>query len=216
MALVGYRRDRHQRSPRHGAPSCRRSHARRRVGPSRRLGSLGPPGRPAPRPRGGRELSTIGLAPAHHRARRRRGDGRSDGRSQGRRPARAGLRAPGSHRLAVLRSAADCYQAATLAWRYEQPRGISGLHGGPRPPRVSRRVRGSGCGGRFREGHHARPALRRRARRPGQRDLLAVPRCHGHATSPTLDCWRARSTTCGERSSSSATSPTPTPRCRFF
>ncbi len=214
MALVRHRRDRHQRSPRHGAPPRRRSHARRRVGPARRLGSLGPPSRPAPRPCRCRELSAIGPAAADYRARGRRGDRGSDRRGQGRRSARAGLRAPGPYRVAVLRSAADRHQAAALAWRYEQPRGIQGLHRGPRPPGVSRRVRSPGSGRGLREGDRARSALRRGTRRPRQRDLLAVRDVTRAQSARRRDCWRARSTTSGARSSSNAILPMPTPRSR--
>ena len=81
---------------------------------------------------------------------------------------------------------------------------------------VARCLRGPGRDRRLRASDRAGPAVRGGARRPGERAVLAVPRCPARATSRRGGCWRGRSTTSGARSSSNATWPTRTPRSRSF
>ena len=218
VAVVRHRRDRHQRSARDGVAPHHRSRARRRGGAPRRHRSVGAARRPAPRPRGGRQLSARRRSAADHRARGGRRVRRGARRRQGRRPARARLRAAGSDRRAVRRgarhrgrprsrgrsttretSSLEAYQAFT-----EGRVRLESLDASLVPGAIADFERAIALDPRYALAHVG----------PRERAVLAVRDVTRAQSAGRARCWRARSITCGARSSSNAIWPRRTRRCR--
>ncbi len=215
MAVVGHRRNRHQRSARRNA-ARHRSRPRRRGDRPARTRSAGAAHRAQHRPGRRRQLSACRRSSAHHGARRRCGDRRDHGGRQGGRRARAGVRAAGSHRRAALGRAGDgeVDADAGTASRDEQPRSVSGVHRRTGAARVARLVAGGRRHRRFRARDRPRSAVRGGARRPGERPVLAVRDVARAQPAGRRAAGAGGRSRPARRSSSIATSPRRTRRWR--